>query len=339
MFPFVGDFVIMTEQGLMYNVSPTIIQAVTGKEVIKEEIGGWKTSMNSGNCHIVTGNDEEAIEAVRQLLSYLPLNNLEDVPVVSNEDDPSRTTPEIYDIIPDDPFKIYDMHKLIMTIFDNGEFFEIQSGFAQNAITGFARIDERSAGIVANNPKVNVGCLDINSCNKISRFVRFCDAFNIPIITFVDTGGFFPSVEQEQQGILRHCAKLFYSYSEATVPLITVIVRKAYGSSYAALGSKFVGADIVYAYPSAEIALIDPETYVELEYGEEISKAENPAERRRKLVEEIREKMSPLDAASKGHIDDVIDPRFTRSKIIGALRIMETKREKLPPKKHGNPPV
>jgi acetyl-CoA carboxylase carboxyltransferase component len=287
----------------------------------------------------VAEKDEDAIAAVRTLLSFLPLNNLEDVPVVPNGDDPARTTPEIYDLIPDDPQKTYDMKKVISVIFDNTEFFEIQSMFAQNAIIGFARIDERTAGVVANNPKFNAGCLDINACNKIARFVRFCDSFNIPIVTFVDLPGYIPGIQQEHQGIMRHGAKLFYAYCEATVPLVTIIVRKAYGGAYAAMGSRYTGADVVYAYPSAEIALMDPESSVELLYGEEIARAEDPKAKRKRLIEEFRKKIGPWEAAAKGHVDDVIDPRFTRSKVIGALRMLETKREKLPPKKHGNIPL
>ncbi|MET1123920.1 MAG: carboxyl transferase domain-containing protein [Archaeoglobaceae archaeon] len=341
--PALGDFIIMTKNPncYMFITGPQVVKAVTGEEVTPFELGGWEAhATRSGNCHLVAESDEHAMELVRKLLSYLPLNNMEDPPRVETGDSPSRLTPEIYEIVPDDPQKPYDVRDLIRVVVDNGEFFEIQEFFAPNAVVGFARIDGRSVGIVANNPNHLAGCLDINSSDKIARFVRFCDAFNIPIVTFVDVPGYLPGVEQEYGGIIRHGAKVLYAYSEATVPLVTVIVRKAYGGAYLAMGSKHLGADIVYAYPTAEIAVMGPEGAAEIVFRKEIAAAEDPAAMREQKVKEYREKFAnPYRAAARGYIDDVIDPRFTRVKIITALRILESKREKLPPKKHGNIPL
>jgi len=337
--PLLSDFIIMTKNGVMYNMEPSVIKAVTDESVTEEDIGGWEVSLKNGNCHIVADSDEDAIQAFKDMLDFLPLNNLDDSPIVENEDDPARTTPEIRDLIPDDPNKVYDMKKVISVVFDEGQFFETQSMYARSIVTGFARIDSRTAGIVANNPKFNAGCLDLNSCRKAARFVRFCDAFNIPIVTFVDVPGFFPGIQEEYGGILRSATKLFYSYSEATVPLITIVVRRGYGIAFAAMGSKYIGADIVYAYPSAEIELVDPATFVELEFSEKIANAENPNAERQKLIEDYRNRAGPWEAAKIGDIDDVIDPKYTRSRIVGALRFLETKRDKLPPKKHGNMPL
>ncbi len=277
---------------------------------------------------------------VRKLLSYLPLNNMEDPPVVDTGDDPARVTPEIYDIVPDDPQKPYDMRDVVISVVDNGEFLEIHPHFAPNAVVGFARIDSRSVGIVANNPKYYAGCLDVDSSDKIARFVRFCDAFNIPIVTFVDVPGYLPGVQQEYGGIIRHGAKVLFAYSEATVPLVTVIVRKAYGGAYLAMGSKHLGADIVYAYPTAEIAVMGPEGAAEIVFRKEIKAAEDPKAMREEKIREYRERFAnPYRAAARGYIDDVIDPKYTRAKIVSALRVLESKREKLPPKKHGNVPL
>ncbi|MEM3139644.1 MAG: carboxyl transferase domain-containing protein, partial [Archaeoglobaceae archaeon] len=284
--------------------------------------------------------DEEALKLVRKLLSYLPLNNMEDPPRVETGDSPSRLTPEIYEILPEDPGKPYDVREVINAVVDNREFFEIHKYYAPNAVVGFARIDGRSVGIVANNPAYLAGCLDINSSDKIARFVRFCDSFNIPIITFVDVPGYLPGVEQEYGGIIRHGAKILFAYSEATVPMVTVIVRKAYGGAYLAMGSKHLGADIVFAYPSAEIAVMGPEGAAEIVFRKEISSASDPKAMREAKIKEYREKFAnPYRAAARGYIDDVIDPKLTRVKIISALRILESKREKLPPKKHGNIPL
>lgn len=341
--PAIGDFIVMTKNPncYMFITGPAVVKAVTGEDVTPFELGGWEAhAMKSGNCHLVAENDEEALRLVRELLSYLPLNNMEDPPRIETGDSPSRMTPEIYEILPDDPGKPYDVRELIKAVIDNGEFFEIHRYYAPNAVVGFARIDGRSVGIVANNPAYLAGCLDINSSDKIARFVRFCDSFNIPIITFVDVPGYLPGVEQEYGGIIRHGAKILYAYSEATVPMVTVIVRKAYGGAYLAMGSKHLGADIVFAYPSAEIAVMGPEGAAEIVFRKEIASASDPNAMREAKIKEYREKFAnPYRAASRGYIDDVIDPKLTRIKIISALRILESKREKLPPKKHGNIPL
>ncbi len=341
--PAIGDFIVMTKNPncYMFITGPAVVKAVTGEDVSAFELGGWEAhAMKSGNCHLVAENDEDAMKLVRKLLSYLPLNNMEDPPRVQSNDSASRLTPEIYEVLPEDPQKPYDMHAIINAVVDNNEFFEIHKYYATNAIVGFARIDGYSVGIVANNPAHLAGCLDIDSSDKIARFVRFCDCFNIPIITFVDVPGYLPGVEQEYGGIIRHGAKVLFAYSEATVPMITVIVRKAYGGAYLAMGSKHLGADIVLAYPTAEIAVMGPEGAAEIVFRKEISSAKDPKAMREAKIKEYREKFAnPYRAATRGYIDDVIDPKYTRVKIISALRILESKREKLPPKKHDNIPV
>ncbi|MEM1957502.1 MAG: carboxyl transferase domain-containing protein [Archaeoglobaceae archaeon] len=341
--PAIGDFIVMTKNPncYMFITGPAVVKAVTGEDVSAFELGGWEAhAMKSGNCHLVAENDEDAMKLVRKLLSYLPLNNMEDPPRVQSNDSASRLTPEIYEVLPEDPQKPYDMHAIINAVVDNNEFFEIHKYYATNAIVGFARIDGYSVGIVANNPAHLAGCLDIDSSDKIARFVRFCDCFNIPIITFVDVPGYLPGVEQEYGGIIRHGAKILFAYSEATVPMITVIVRKAYGGAYLAMGSKHLGADIVFAYPNAEIAVMGPEGAAEIVFRKEISSAKDPKAMREAKIKEYREKFAnPYRAAARGYIDDVIDPKYTRVKIISALRILESKREKLPPKKHDNIPV
>lgn len=341
--PAIGDFIIMTKNPncYMFITGPAVVKAVTGEDVTAFELGGWEAhAMKSGNCHLVAENDEDAMKLVRKLLSYLPLNNMEDPPKTQNTDTSSRLTPEIYEILPEDPQKPYDMHEVINAVVDNNEFFEIHKFYAPNAIVGFARIDGYSVGIVANNPAHLAGCLDIDCSDKIARFVRFCDCFNIPILTFVDVPGYLPGVEQEYGGIIRHGAKILFAYSEATVPMVTLIVRKAYGGAYLAMGSKHLGADVVFAYPNAEIAVMGPEGAAEIVFRKEISSAKDPKAMREAKIKEYREKFAnPYRAAARGYIDDVIDPKFTRVKIISALRILESKREKLPPKKHDNIPV
>ena len=341
--PAIGDFIVMTKNRAcyMFITGPNVIKAVTGEDVTHQELGGWEAHViKSGNAHLVADDDESALLLVRKLMSYLPLNNLEDPPTIATSDNPARTTHEIYDIIPEDPTKPYDVRDVIRAVVDEGEFFEIHEHYAQNAVVGFARMDGKTVGIVGNNPRFFAGTLDINSSDKIARFVRFCDAFNIPVITFVDVPGYLPGVQQEYGGIIRHGAKVLYAYSEATVPLITIILRKAYGGAYLAMGSKHLGADVVYAYPTAEIAVMGPEGAAEIVFRKEIAKAEDPEKLREEKIEEYREKFAnPYRAASRGYIDDVIDPKFTRVKIISALRVLETKREKLPPKKHGNIPL
>ncbi|MFN3384206.1 MAG: carboxyl transferase domain-containing protein [Archaeoglobaceae archaeon] len=341
--PAIGDFIVMTKNPncYMFITGPAVVKAVTGEDVSAFELGGWEAhAMKSGNCHLVAENDEDAMKLVRKLLSYLPLNNMEDPPRIQSNDSPSRLTPEIYEVLPEDPQKPYDMQAIINAVVDNNEFFEIHKYYAPNAIVGFARIDGYSVGIVANNPAHLAGCLDIDSSDKIARFVRFCDCFNIPIITFVDVPGYLPGVEQEYGGIIRHGAKILFAYSEATVPMITLIVRKAYGGAYLAMGSKHLGADIVFAYPNAEIAVMGPEGAAEIVFRKEISSAKDPKTMKEAKIKEYREKFAnPYRAAARGYIDDVIDPKYTRVKVISALRILESKREKLPQKKHDNIPV
>ncbi len=341
--PAIGDFIIQTKNpsAYMFITGPRVIKTVTGEEVTPQELGGWEAhAMKSGNVHLVAEDDADALRLARKLISYLPLNNLEDPPRVETGDDPARLTPEITDIIPDDPTKPYDVRDVIQAIVDNGEFLEIHAYFAPNAVVGFARIDGRTVGIVANNPKFYAGCLDIDSSDKIARFVRFCDCFNIPILTLVDVPGYLPGVQQEYGGIIRHGAKVLYAYSEATVPLVTVILRKAYGGAYLAMGSKHLGADVVYAYPTAEIAVMGPEGAAEIVFRKEIQAAEDPQKKLQEKIQEYRDRFAnPYRAAARGYIDDVIDPKYTRVKVISALRILETKREKLPPKKHDNMPV
>ncbi|AEA46811.1 acyl-CoA carboxylase subunit beta [Archaeoglobus veneficus] len=338
--PALGDFVIMTKNRSchMFVTGPKVIKAVTGEDVSYSELGGWEVhAARSGNCHLVADNDVKALQLVRKLLSYLPLNSGEYPPVVNTGDDPMRKTPEIYEIVPEDQRKPYDVRMLIKAVVDNGEFFEIQPQFAPNATVGFARIDGKSVGIVANNPWFYAGCLDVDASDKIARFIRFCDAFNIPLITLVDVPGFLPGVEQEYRGVIRHGAKIIYAYSEASVPLITVVVRKAYGGAYIAMGSKHLGADIVYAFPTAEIAVMGPEGAAEIIFRREIESSKNPEEMREKMVEEYRRRFAnPTRAAARGYVDDVIDPQYTRIRIASALRVLERKQKR---RKHGNIPL
>lgn len=334
----IGDFVVMSKNPNCYAFvnPPQIIRAVVEEEVTEYELGGWQAQANrSGNCHIVAEDDLDALRLIRELLSYLPLNCLEDPPRVELSDSPSRLTPEISEIVPEDPMEPYDIREVVKSVLDGGKFFEILENFASNVVTGFGRIDRGSVGIVANNPKSLAGCLDIFGCDKIVRFVRFCDSFNIPIITFVDVPGFLPGIDQEFGGIARFGARLVSAYAEATVPMITLIVRRAYGGAYVAMGSKHVGADLVFAYPSAEISVMGPEGAVETIYRDEIEKAEDKIKMREMKVKEYLEKFAnPYNAAERGHVDDIIDPKFTRIKLISSLRILESKRKKPPEKKH-----
>jgi len=338
--PALGDFVVMTKNKscYMFITGPKVVGAVTGEKILPSELGGWEVhAMKSGNCHLVAENDINAMQLVKKLLSFLPLNNSESPPVVNTGDDPMRKTPEIYEIVPEDQKKPYDTRELIRTVVDCRDFLEIQSSFAPNATVGFARIDGKTVGIVANNPWFYAGCLDVDASDKIARFIRFCDCFNIPVITFVDVPGYLPGVEQEYRGVIRHGAKIIYAYSKASVPLITVIVRKAYGGAYIAMGSKHLGADIVYAFPTAEIAVMGPEGAAEIIFKKEIEASENPEEVRLEKIKEYRQKFAnPVRAAARGYIDDVIDPQYTRMRIASALRILERKQRR---KKHKNMPL
>jgi len=339
--PALTDFVFMVERtSFMFITGPRVIKEVTGEEVTPEQLGGPDPqSRFSGVVHFTARNDEECLQMVRELLSYLPSNNLEDPPIVDAGDSPNRIDPELANIVPTDPKKSYDMYEIINRVVDRGVFFEAHKHFAPNAIVGFARLNGRSVGIIANQPMVYAGCLDIDSSDKIARFVRFCDAFNIPLVTFQDVPGYLPGVKQEYGGIIRHGAKVIYAYSEATVPKITVIVRKSYGGAYISMGSKHLGADVVFALPTAEIAVMGPEGAAEIIFRKEL---EEKPEAKKGLVEEYREKFAnPYVAASRGYVDAVIEPQELRPRLISALEMLLSKRSISPPlsRKHGNIPA
>ena len=336
--PAMTDYIIMAKDtSYMFVTGPDVIKTVTHEEVTKEELGGAMThNAKSGVAHLMAENDEQALMMIRELLSYLPSNNMEDPPVAVCTDDIHREDERLQTIVPDDPNKPYDMKELITTILDNHNFFEIQPHYAQNIVVGFARLDGRSVGIVANNPAFLAGVLDINSSIKGARFVRFCDAFNIPIITFVDVPGFLPGTNQEFGGIIKHGAKLLYAYCEATVPKITVITRKAYGGAYDVMSSKHIGADVNFAYPTAEIAVMGPEGAVNILYKKDTITED---ERKIKVDEYKATFASPYKAAELGYIDEIIYPKQTRFKLIQALEMTQTKSKSNPPRKHGNIPL
>jgi len=325
----------------MFVTGPDVIKTVTHEEVTKEELGGAMThNAVSGVAHFAVPTDRECILLIRELLGYLPSNNLDDPPRVATSDPSDREDDAMDRVVPEQPNQPYDMHDLIQLVVDDAAFLEVHQHYAQNIITGFARLGGRSVGIVANQPKVLAGCLDIDASVKGARFVRFCDAFNIPIITFEDVPGFLPGVRQEHAGIIRAGAKLLYAYAEATVPKITVITRKAYGGAYCVMASKHIRTDFNFAYPTAEIAVMGPEGAVNVLFRRELLQAADPVARRAELVGEFREKFAnPFVAASRGFVDEVITPRSTRSKLIAALASCDNKRDKNPPKKHGNIPL
>jgi len=294
----------------------------------------------SGVCHYAAENEVDCLHKIRVLLSYLPQNNIDDPPFVLSDDDPLRADEALDHIVPDDPSKPYDMCDVIRTVVDDGIFFEIHQNYAKNIVVGFAHLGGHSVGIVANQPAVLAGVLDINCSDKGARFVRFCDAFNIPIITFVDVPGFLPGTAQEHSGIIRHGAKLLYAYCEATVPKITIITRKAYGGAYDVMSSKHIRADLNLAWPSAELAVMGPDGAVSIIFRKELAEAEDPEQRKVELVNDYRAKFAhPYIAASRGYIDDIIEPRYTRSRLINALEILSNKRDTNPAKKHGNIPL
>ena len=294
----------------------------------------------SGVASFVSQDEEECLAMVRHLLSYLPSNNLEDPPSYAVVDDPERHDEGLTHVIPDSAKEPYDMHEVIRRVIDEGDFFEVFPFWAMNIVTGFSRLDGHSVGVIANQPKVLAGTLDIDSAEKASRFVRFCDAFNVPIVTFVDVPGFLPGAEQEFHGIIRHGAKLLYAYAEATVPRMTVITRKAYGGAYLVMNSKHLRADVSFAWPTAEIAVMGPEGAVNVVFRKEIEKAEDPSARRAELIGQYQQKFAtPYIAAERGFIDDVIEPAQTRRRLIRALRMLATKRETVPARKHGNIPL
>jgi len=340
--PAITDFVLMVKDtSHMFITGPDVIETVTGEEVTFEELGGAMTHTGeSGVAHFAENSEEDALDRIRQLLSYLPQNNVEDPPRVEPWDDPEREDDVLNDIVPDQPQKPYDIVDVIDIIVDEGSFLEVHENFAQNIVVGYARLDGHSVGIVANQPRVNAGTLDIDASDKASRFVRVCDAFNVPIVTFVDVPGFMPGTDQEHGGIIRHGAKLLFAYSEASVPLATVITRKAYGGAYDVMASKHLGADANYAWPSAEIAVMGPRGAVNILYDDELEAADDPDQRREELIDEYREEFAnPYTAADMGFVDDVIEPPETRARLIDDLAMLRDKRVPRHQKKHGNIPL
>ena len=340
--PGLTDFIFMVENSsFMFVTGPDVVKTVTHENVSFEELGGARIhAEQSGVCHMSCPNEMETLAQIRELLSYLPQNNMEEPPFVQNGDDRMRVESALDEIIPNDPGKPYDMKDIIRLIVDDGRFFEIHASFAKNIIVGFARLGGYSVGIVANQPAVLAGCLDINASEKAARFVRFCDAFNIPIITFVDVPGFLPGTDQEHNGIIRSGSKLLFSYCEATVPKLTLITRKAYGGAYDVMSSKHIRGDLNLAWPSAEIAVMGPDGAVNIIFRKEIAGADNPDAIKNALVEDYREKFAnPYVAASRGFIDDVIEPRKTRQVLIDGLEMLSNKRDSNPPKKHSCLPL
>ena len=340
--PAITDFIIMVDQTAhMFVTGPNVIKMVTNEEVSFEELGGARThNTKSGVAHFMAKNDQEAIAQIRRLLSFVPQNNLDEPPRHETDDEVNRTDAALDSIVPDNPKEPYDIVDVITRIVDDGDFLEVQPLYAGNIVVGFARLNGRSVGVVANQPKVLAGVLDIKSSIKGARFVRFCDAFNIPIVTFEDVPGFLPGTEQEYGGIIKHGAKLLFAYCEATVPKITVITRKAYGGAYDVMSSKHIRADYNIAWPTAELAVMGAEGAVNILNRKELKSAKNATKLRQKLVDEYNDKFAnPYIAAELGYLDDIIEPKETRPKIIAALESLENKRQSLPPKKHGNLPL
>jgi methylmalonyl-CoA decarboxylase alpha subunit len=340
--PALTDFIFMVEKtSQMFITGPQVIKAVTGEEVTAEALGGGMThNSTSGVAHFLSQNEEVCIADIKKLLSFLPSNNMETAPVFECPDDINRLEESLNTLIPESSNKAYDMKDIIRTIVDNGDFFEVQPYFAQNILTGFARLNGASIGIIANQPKVLAGCLDINASDKAGRFIRTCDAFNIPILNLIDVPGFLPGTTQEYGGIIRHGAKMLYAYSEATVPIVNVITRKAYGGAYLAMCSKDLGADMVFAWPQAEIAVMGPEGAANIIFKRDIENAENPAQARAEKIQDYKDRFAtPYIAASRGYVDDVIEPATTRQRLISAFDMLASKRETRPSKKHGNLPV
>jgi acetyl-CoA carboxylase carboxyltransferase component len=339
--PALTDFIFMTRgTSYMFVTGPDVVKTVTHEEVTQEELGGAGVhSETSGVCHVAADSEADTLFLIRKMLGYLPQNNMEDPPFVAG-DDPLRMNEGLNTIVPDDANKPYDIKEAIRMIMDNGQFFEIHENYAQNIVVGFARLGGHSVGIVANQPAILAGVLDIDASEKGARFVRFCDAFNIPIITFEDVPGFLPGTVQEHNGIIRSGAKLLYAYCEATVPKLTVVTRKAYGGAYCVMSSKHIRSDVNLAWPSAEIAVMGPDGAVSIIFRKELAKAKDPVQRKAELVEEYREKFaSPYVAAERGYIDDVIEPKETRPRLINALEMLANKRDSNPAKKHGNIPL
>jgi propionyl-CoA carboxylase beta chain len=339
--PALTDFVFMVEKkSQMFITGPKVIETVTREKITAESLGGADVHASiSGNVHFTSPTETEVFENVRRLLKYLPQNNQEKPPMekVSGEEE---WVEDLINIVPTEGMKAYDVKKVIEHIFDNGDFLEVHQKFARNLVAGFARLNGKSVGVIANQPKFMAGGLDIDASDKLSRFVRFCDCFQIPLITFVDVTGFFPGVIQEHQGIIRHGAKILYAYTEATVPKITVILRKAFGGAYVALNSKSIGADVVYAWPSAEVAVMGPEGAANIIFQREIDESKTPEEMRKAKISEYKDQFAnPYVAAAYGMVDDVIDPRETRRKLMQSLEMLERKKVDTPNKKHGNMPL
>jgi propionyl-CoA carboxylase beta chain len=340
--PALTDLIIMVEKhSYMFLTGPQVIKAVTGEQIDTESLGGADVHMTvSGTAHLSTRTEVEALDLCRRVLSYFPSNNVENPPFFQSNDDPLRMDDDLNAIVPLDPGVPYAMHDVIERIVDRGSFLEIQPTFARNAIVALARIGGHSVGVVAQEPMMMAGVIDIDASDKITRHVRMCDCFNIPLVTFVDSPGFLPGVKQEHGGIIRHGAKVLYAYSEATVPKVSIITRKAYGGAYVVMSSKYLGTDVNYAWPSAEIAVLGAEGAVNILFKEEIDAAPDPATLRTRLAEDYRQKFNnPYHAASAGYVDDVIEPRETRAKIIAALAALRDKYAPAPPRKHGNIPV
>jgi len=340
--PAMTDWVFMTKRtSYMHITGPAVVKQVTGEEITSEELGGaMPHATKSGVCHFACDSDAQAIEVIRRMLSYLPSNNMEDPPLSNPTDDPTRVDPALDTIIPDQPNRAYDMRDVIKSIVDNGEILEPHYHYAQNAIVCFARLSGRAVGVIANQPMHLAGCLDVNASDKITRFIRFCDAFNIPLLTIADVPGYLPGKDQEWLGIIRHGAKILWAYSEATVPKITLVTRKDYGGSYLAMCSKDLGADFVFAWPTAEIAVMGAEGATPVIFRKEIEAAPDPKTKEQEKIQEYRDLLyNPYIAASRGYVDEIILPRESRPKIVDALELLSTKRETRPPKKHGNIPV
>jgi acetyl-CoA carboxylase carboxyltransferase component len=340
--PAITDFIVMVKDtSYMFVTGPDVVKTVTHEQVSFEDLGGALThASTSGVAHFAADGEEDAVFLVQKLLSYLPSNNLADPPIVRSEDDPLRTDEALDTLVPEEPNRPYDIREIITRVVDDSDFFEVMQNWAGNVLIGYARLGGHAIGIVANQPAVLAGVLDINASVKAARFVRFCDAFNIPVVTFVDVPGFLPGTVQEHGGIIRHGAKLIYAYAEATVPKLTVVVRKAYGGAYCVMSSKHLRGDINLAWPSAELAVMGPEGAVNIVFRKELADAANPDETRARLVTEYRKKFAnPYVAASRGYLDAVIEPHETRPRLINALEMLQNKRDTNPPKKHGNIPL
>ncbi len=340
--PALTDFIFMVEgTSYMYVTGPDVVKAVTQEDVTHEELGGASAhASKSGVCHYVAETEADCLFLIRILMSFLPQNNMEDAPYRATSDDPLRTEDELDTIVPDDPTKPYDIKDVVKLIVDDGNFFEIHKDYAANMVVGFARLGGHSVGIVGNQPAVLAGVIDIHAAEKAARFVRFCDCFNIPIITFEDVPGYMVGTAQEYNGIIRHGAKLLYAYCEATVPKITVITRKAYGGAYCVMNSKSTRSDLNLAWPGSEIAVMGPQGAVNVLFRRELAALEDPEPRRQELIQEYKDRFAnPYVAASYGHVDDVIEPSTTRPRLINALEVLQNKRDENPPKKHGNMPL